>query len=315
MFCYIWSYAAYPDKCKFGERWVKEGQDPEKEVLKRVREQLSTSKYLLDSGEAKIDWFGDVTEYAKKFDRCYMHGKVDDHIRAQIGFRTEGSSEFHDLPADEMIIRVNKLLSKVGQPLPIAGLSTAQYNIANNVIEAIHAGKRTILAELCARFGKTIWSGAMIRETNASLTVVASYVLTSFSSFIKDLTSFEQFKDLVHVDTKDDDYQEQINAALADGKQVVAYVSMCKGSKRDDRIEFLYSTEHTVLTVIDEADYGVHKAGQAGVLIENIRPDDVTILMTGTNSDRAAGEWNPDHFVSVTYPELLIEKALTLNAV
>jgi hypothetical protein len=30
--------------------------------------------------------------------------------------------------------------------------------------------------------------------------------------------------------------------------------------------------------------------------------------MTGTNGDKAASIWPVDHYLSVTYPELLIEK-------
>jgi hypothetical protein len=30
--------------------------------------------------------------------------------------------------------------------------------------------------------------------------------------------------------------------------------------------------------------------------------------MTGTNGDRAASIWNVDHYLSVTYPELIMEK-------
>jgi len=316
MFCYIWSETTNPNECKFGERWVKDGQDPETEVRKRVKESLAVRKDLLRDGTVQLNWFGDVTAYAAKVcpDRLKQHGRVDDDLRSHVGFRKGATGEVHELPADEMVIRVNKILTKAGQPLPEAGLSTAQYNVADDVLQAIAAGKRTIIAELCARFGKTIWSGAMIRELDRPLNIVASYVLTSFTSFIKDLTSYEQFKDFVHVDTKDDDYEQQIGDAILAGKQVIAYVSMCKGSKREERIEKLFSATVNRLLIIDEADYGVHKSGQADVLLSNLGADDISILMTGTNSDRAATNWEPGHFVSVTYPELLMEKALTLKA-
>ena len=40
MYCYLWEEIEHLGECKFGERWVFAGQDPEKEVRKRVRESL-----------------------------------------------------------------------------------------------------------------------------------------------------------------------------------------------------------------------------------------------------------------------------------
>lgn len=310
MICYLWFEKDKPNEAKFGERWVFAGQDPEKEVWKRIKSSVGVRKDLIRDGTIQLECIWDVTEYAKKVGRYYIHGKVDDHIRPSIGYRKGSTGEVHELPAGEIKIKVNKILAKLGQALPSAGLSQNQADAALNVLNAVHQGKRTIVAELCARFGKTIWSGAMIRETNADLTVVASYVLTSFASFEKDLTSFEQFKDLVLIDTANDDYQEVVSAGLAQGKQVVALLSMCSGSNRQKKIDFLFSQTCARLVLVDEADFGVHRANQSRPLIAARGDSDVVVLMTGTNGDKAAGTWPVDHYLSVTYPELLIEKRL-----
>jgi hypothetical protein len=310
MFCYLWYEKDKPEEAKFGERWVFAGQDPEAEVWKRIKNSVGVRKDLIRDGTIQLECIWDVTEYATKVGRNYIHGKVDDHIRPFIGFRKGSTGEVHELSATEIKIKVNKVLSKFGQPLPIAGLSQNQADAAINVLAAISNGKRSIVAELCARFGKTIWSGALIRETNAELTVVASYVLTSFASFEKDLTSFEQFKDLVLIDTANDDYQEVIAAGLAQGKQVVALLSMCSGSNRQKKIDFLFGQPCTRLVLVDEADFGVHKSNQSKPLIKARDENDVVVLMTGTNGDKAASTWAVDHYLSVTYPELIIEKHL-----
>jgi hypothetical protein len=52
----------------------------------------------------------------------------------------------------------------------------------------------------------------------------------------------------------------------------------------------------------------VHQVKQSQPLIEARKDTDVVILMTGTNGDKAASIWPVDHYLSVTYPELLIEK-------
>ena len=314
MICYLWFEKDKPDEAKFGERWVFAGQDPEAEVWKRIKNSVGVRKDLIRDGTIQLECIWDVTEYAKNVDRYYIHGKVDDQIRPSIGFRKGSTGEVHELSATEIKTKVNKVLSKLGQALPVAGLSQNQADAAMNVLSAVAHGARTIVAELCARFGKTIWSGVMVRETNASLTIVASYVLTSFASFEKDLTSFEQFKDLVLIDTANEDYQEVIDAALAQGKQVVALLSMCSGTRRQIKIDYLFSRDCVRLVLVDEADFGVHRSNQSQPLIDARGENDVVILMTGTNGDKAASTWDVDHYLSVTYPELLIEKRLTQNS-
>lgn len=313
MFCYLWWEKTNPNNSKFGERWVNDGKDPVKEIWKRIKNSVGVRKDLIKDGTVVLEHFWDVTDMAKVLcpDRLKKHGRVDDFIRPVIGYRKGTTGEVHELPAEEIVIKVNNYLRRVGQPLPSVGLSQNQADAVNNVLNSVANGKRTVVAELCARFGKTIWSGALVRETNANLTIVASYVLTSFSSFKKDLTSFEQFRDLVLVDSKDDDYQNQVNQGLSDNKQVVVFLSMCGGGRRQERIDYLFGLDQVRLVMIDEADFGVHKASQSKPLLEARSEDDVVILMTGTNGDKAASIWAVDHYLSVTYPELLMEKRLS----
>jgi hypothetical protein len=66
MYCYLWWEKSRPDECKFGERWVFDGQDPETEIYNRIKDSLGVRKDLLKSGEVKLFEHWDVTEYAKK---------------------------------------------------------------------------------------------------------------------------------------------------------------------------------------------------------------------------------------------------------
>lgn len=310
MIVYLWWEATNPNEAKFGERWVFAGQDPEEEVWKRIKSSLGVRKDLIKDGTVILEATWDVTELAKKAGRYYQRSRMDDYIRPQIGFRKGTTGEIHELPANEIKLKVDKYLAKSNQPLPVAGLSAWQAHTIEQTVDAINNGKRTIIAELCARFGKTIWAGALTKETNSPLTVVVSYVLTSFSSFEKDLSGFEQFKDYVLVDTSDDEYQETIDAALAQGKQVVAFLSMCVGGKRQQKIDYLFSQTCDRLIFVDEADFGVHRAGQAKPLVDARKDNDVIVLMTGTNADKATSYWPVDTALSVVYPELLMEKRL-----
>lgn len=310
MYCYLWHEITDENECKFGERWVKDGQDPETEIRKRIKDSVGVRKDKIKDGSIELVSFWNVTELAQLQcpERLKQHGRVDDFIREQIGFRKGTTGEIHTLPAVEMAYKVNELLKRIGQPLPEAGLSQNQYTAAENVITAIADGKRTIVAELCARFGKTIWSGALVRETGAQLTIVASYVLTSFASFKKDLSSFEQFRNLELIEAGDDNWETKVSDAITKGKQAVVFLSMCSGGKRQTKIDTLFAYPVNKLVIIDEADFGVHQVKQSQPLITARSEQDVVILMTGTNGDKAASVWPVDHYLSVTYPELLIEK-------
>ena len=248
----------------------------------------------------------DATEYAKLKGRFGKHQKIDDVIRPVIGHHI--AADVHRIDSDTLIERVNKELIKHGQTLPSAGLAQWQVTAAENVLDAVAAGKQTIVAELCARFGKTIWSGVLVRETEMPLTIVASYVLTSFASFRKDLSSFEQFRDLELIDASGHEWEEQVLDSVESGKQTVVFLSMCGGGRRQEKIDFLFGLDLDRLMIVDEADFGVHQIKQSQPLIEARGKDDIVVLMTGTNGDKAASIWPVDHYLSVTYPELLIEK-------
>lgn len=310
LFCYIWSED--DTECKFGQRFVKAGLDAQKDCESRVRSSLGVRKdifpYILERGVEILD----CSEIAKNNDMFHNKAKVDDFIRKTIGFRKNKTGEVHTIPQESMSIKVNEYLISHGQPLIEADLSSAQYDTAVDVIKSIESGKKTIMAELAARFGKTIWSSAVATETEQELVIVSSYVKTVFTSFANDIVRFDQFRDYVHVDTSDRDYEAKIEKAFSEGKKVFAYLSMCNGSKRQGRIDYLFGLDKKRMLVIDEADFGSHKEGQSILLQSARKEEDVVLIMTGTNSDRAVSTWKVDHITSVVYAELLAHKAEAL---
>jgi len=308
MHLYVWSYKNEPTICKLGDRFVFDGQNPTIECEKRIRESLGVNKSHFDDGLIIIHLIVDVGDYAAAVGRNYIHAKMDDYVRNIIGHRHGTTGDKHDLNGDEMAIRLLDHLVKVKQPLKRVGLAVWQHDTLKATIADINAGKKTIVLELCARAGKTIFTGALLRETNTQLTIVASYVLTCFPSFYKDLRAFEQFRDVVIVDTADKNYKIDIDAALKAGKQVVAFISMFGKSQRQSRIDYLFDKKVTRALVVDEADFGAWQPGQAIPLMDARKTDDVVILMTGTNADKAAALWPSVAYHSLTYPELLMIK-------
>lgn len=301
---------------KFGDHFVNRDctfEEAKQDTIRYMRTQYPRRSRYFDS-DAVLKKVWDISEYAKSQDKFYGASKIDDVIRRHIGKPGTQGKEYHKLGFDELNTKVNLFLAKQGQPLIDAGLSTKQYQIAEEVLDAFNKGSKIILAELCARFGKTIWSGAVAVESKSQLVVVASYVKTVFTSFATDLVQFQQFADYEHIDCSDRDYQNKINKALESGKQVFAYLSLNNGSKRQERIDFLFGRKELTMLIVDEADFGAHQLKQALPLIEAIDESIKVIIMTGTNADRAATHWPIDTIVSVTYPELLMQKKATQDA-
>ena len=99
MFCYLWHEKTDVNECKFGERWVKSGQDPETEVRRRIKDSVGVRKDKITDGSIELVAFWDVTELAQTQcpERFKQHGRVDDFIREKIGFRKGDGAEISQI--------------------------------------------------------------------------------------------------------------------------------------------------------------------------------------------------------------------------
>jgi hypothetical protein len=306
MFLYAWYEKTNKSETKLGQRFVFAGQDPYQECLNRIRESVGVRKDLFDDGTIVLSTIWDVTELAIKNNMMDKKSKFDDFLRPKIGNRKQ--NEVHNMTTDVLVDKVNEILRKENQPRPEVKLSTAQFDDAVTVLKGIKEGKRRILAELAARYGKTIWSSAVAVESGIPVIVVSSYVLTSFTSFKNDIRKFQQFQEIEIVDSQVKGYQDKVTKFVDEGKQVMVFLSLCKGSGRNERLKFFGGLEVQKMVFVDEADYGAHRKGQFEALQTMVNDDDVLILMTGTNSDRASSKWDIDLMLSTTYFELLVNK-------
>lgn len=314
MFVYAWEDLDSPNEVKFGEHYVSQKSYEEgiEDTEKYIRSSLGRQKYKFDLGRIKLHMTLDVSKFAETIGKMKKNAKVDDYIREGCLIGRLGRGEFHKLPADDLVRRVYEYLKSKGAPLIDAKLSTGQFEALENVSSAIQSGSKTILAELCARFGKTIWSSAVALESEQELVVIASYVQTVFTSFSNDIHKFNQFRDYAHVDMSKDNYQDLIEEAYSNSKKVFAYLSLNYSSKRQERIDYLFGLNKKRMLIVDEADFGAHQPKQAKLLQDARKDDDKVLIMTGTNSDRAASSWDVDHMVSTSYIELLMHKGETL---
>jgi len=313
MFVYAWYEKTNINQSKFGQRFVFAGQNPYDECLKRIRESIGVRKDLFDDGTIVLSMIWDVTDLANRNGMMDKKSKFDDFLRNSIGNIKQ--NEVHNLNCENLVEKVNEVLRKEGQPRPELKLSTAQYDDAVIILDAIKKGKRRIIAELAARYGKTLWSSAVGVESNIPVIVVASYVLTSFTSFKNQIRKFQQFQDIEIVDSHIKSYQDEINQFVKEGKQVMVFLSLCNGGGRTERVNYLKRLDVQKIVFVDEADYGAHQKKQFEALQTMVGNDDVLVLMTGTNPDRASSDWGIDFMISTTYFELLVNKKEATNLV
>ena len=195
-----------------------------------------------------------------------------------------------------------------------AKLTIWQQEALDRFISLLDEGKQKIMAELAARFGKTLLYLSTFDHLDAQVMVVGSYYLTALSSFRKEVCKYRQFENFVVLDLYSDTFQADFSFNLAQGKKIVVMVSLCGdkngNSLRNDNARFLSKISNKI-TVIDEADYGAHTKSCVP-FVNLIGKGSPIILTTGTNSERAKGEHNDvDAFFKVTYLDMLMKASMS----
>lgn len=296
-------------ECKPGDHWISAGVDPLESIKNYVRNDQKKRKDKYDEGKVRILRIWDVSEYAKKYNKFYPHSKIDENIKKVIGHVKQ--NDVYSLDPLCFYQKFNDLLRKENQPLPIIGLRAGQIRTLLTILGYYYnENAKVILGDLYARFGKTIFSLGLSRELEWKITIIAAYVKTSFRSFENDMSGGEQFKNMVGIHAEDPNYKQKIQDALNAGKQVVVYLSLCKGEKRDNRIKYLLSQNVPAGLIVDEADFGAWRKGQSDPLKEHALKNEKckVFLMTGSNVERAGAFWPIDKMVLETYYEALSDR-------
>lgn len=169
--------------------------------------------------------------------------------------------------------------------------------------DQIDAGKKSIMAELAARFGKTLLYLVLHHLLEHRVMVVCSYYLSSFNSFKDEFYRYILFEDWIFLDASSEDFEQKYTKALNTNLKIVVFASLC-GSSNVDKNSSLLKDFDSKFVVTDEADYGAHTPRSTEIL-NKIIGDSVYIRTTGTDSDRASRAETPDAFIAYSYPDML----------
>jgi len=196
-------------------------------------------------------------------------------------------------------------------------LTIWQIEALDRLITFLDEGKQKIIAELAARFGKTLAYLALLNYLEQQVMIVGSYYLTALTSFKKEVALYKDFANFEIIDLDDVNFQQSFDTYLKQGKKIVIIASLCGDKERNETLrnqnaEFVSKLSNKI-TVIDEADYGAH-TDNCAPFVNKIGKGSPIILTTGTNSERAANNHQIDASFKVTYLDMQM-KALSNNMV
>lgn len=187
-------------------------------------------------------------------------------------------------------------------------LSAWQMEGLDKIISFLSEGKKKIMAEFAARFGKTSTYLALFSLHDAQVMVVGAYYLSSFNSFEKEIKKYNQFNNFKVIDLSDSNFKQKFDQFVSSGDKVVVLASLCGGKNNEINSTYVQNFKNK-LVVIDEADYGAHTENVIP-FVEKLGESAPIILTTGTNVERAAKSHKIDALVQYNYFDMLLMRDL-----
>jgi len=227
---------------------------------------------------------------------------------------TDGTTEwfeFGDTEEGQVLGLLNNLVSKHASTSGLLDYTPRAYQkiIQDQIVEEVTKGSKIIGAELAARFGKTLWAYGtfkkLVEEQDFQYMLLPAYVLTAHSSFQKELTNFNTFKDFIFISDKEDDFEEKI-IANADKKLVIATSLHTPEDSLGKYSAVANLDSSKKIAFIDEADFGAHT--EASKLRIDLLDVPTKVVMTGTAIERALAGYDVDTIVKWSYFDMLLLK-------
>jgi hypothetical protein len=153
-------------------------------------------------------------------------------------------------------------------------LRSLQQKALNKAMSYIASGGNdiSIIANLCPRFGKTIWALMLfnkIYETYGNrVMLLPAYWLSVHSSFVNELTEYDDFLDIVQIDVNNPNAHNQATDALSAGQRIIVPISL-HGELEEWKAKHAWVASipnADVFSFADEGDFGTHTENQVAKL-------------------------------------------------
>lgn len=157
---------------------------------------------------------------------------------------------------------------KVRKKVKLRGLQQTALTRAMEIIDRAQGDTASLIANLCPRFGKTIWAlslfNAITQKYGNRVMLLPAYWLSAHSSFISELDSYNDFIDMVQIDTNDPEAANKAAEALDAGLRIVVPISL-HGDYDGWCTKHRWLTEidlNDIFMFADEGDFGTHTENQ-----------------------------------------------------
>lgn len=280
------------------------------------------------SAEAEAKIIVDVWDNITSFDRDYaLHDVMAAKGWRPRGYLTGRGTEWFIIPGstlDEVRANLNEAIESFGpgtslKNVKLRKMQASSLQVAISTIAKSKAAKQprtNIVANLCPRFGKTIWALSLfnhLTETyGTKVMILPAYWLSVHTSFGDEVPKFREFMNMVVIDTREDEAEAKVKQALKDGKQIVLQLSL-HGDVEEWKAKtaWVQNIARDVFVFSDEADFGSHTENQVEklrfILEQGKIKTSVNVFASGTNIQRIAmnarGQ-KVDAVIDVAYAQL-----------
>jgi hypothetical protein len=179
-----------------------------------------------------------------------------------------------------------------------------------------------IIAELCARFGKTLTYLELFKRLDNDVMIIPSYIHSVFTSFENEILGkykdeqigkWSNFVNFKVIDTREGDkWIEKYNENLGKSKLVV-FVSIQTPEDSFSKFDIIKETDsNRKFILIDEADFGAHTENSQKVIDYIYDGEGIKIVTSGTGIERASKSLmnkKISDVISVSYTEMLLSKS------
>ena len=157
---------------------------------------------------------------------------------------------------------------KVRKSVKLRQVQEKALDQAMTYIANANSDSASLIANLCPRFGKTIWALSLFNRITEKyknrVMLLPAYWLSVHSSFITELDQYDDFKDIVQIDTDDSEAESKAFAAFENGQRIVVPISL-HGDYDDwcNKHEWISQLDvNDIFMFADEGDFGTHTENQ-----------------------------------------------------
>jgi len=269
---------AYTNEAYRRMGWYKIGGTTKDNAIDRIEEQDSTDtaaplEKVFESQKAKGLWDDQLRAYlAKTYGWVYTrHDKSREWMKAP-----EGASILTDGVVKNTLSKAVNAITQTKAGLKKYSPTPTQAKALDDVMEQFRdliKGEEPIhsVADLCARFGKTLWVLELFNRLNKEFgygtLLLPAFWLSAHSSFEKEISEFSDFNHFVFIDTSKPGWEAKLKETKINNKIAVISLSLC-GEASDQRLKRFDPIRELsdVFLFCDEADVGAHTERSAKII-------------------------------------------------